>query len=109
MSNYNIDNITCNTTQKIIIVVSFFIIVYVLQNNKEEFTDEYYNLDWTNSNLTDYVNNDIAYNSYVCNKYSNSNCTYSMSCDFTDDALPHCFSSLDVPTRINGKYMNNSI
>ena len=44
-----------------------------------------------------------------CNKYSNSNCTYSMSCDFTDDALPHCFNSLDVPTRINGRYMSNSI
>lgn len=58
-------------------------------SNNEPFAKDYY---WWNWNDPDLINN-INYSKLhpKC-----KNCTYSVSCDLTDDALPNCCNSYDI-------------
>lgn len=77
-------------------------------SKREEFVSDYYSLNWVAPDLTDYVNTEKVLMSYAAcsemNKNKNtgsvprSSCTYSMSCDYTDDtAHPACFAGFDSP------------
>src|SRR5437764_566575 len=71
-------------------------------NQNEQFVDKYYHWNWNNPNLITLINN-------IDNYSQCEDCTYSMSCDYTDDALNHCYKSLDVPTYDeNGVLRHNS-
>jgi hypothetical protein len=77
-----------------IIIIISGIVIYRCQGIKqnEPFVDAYYHWNWndprmiTRMNLTS-IDNDCK------------NCTYSMSCDYTDDAQPFCHKSYDVPVK----------
>ena len=71
---------------------------------REGFVDKYYHWDWNDPQMLTLVN--------LINNTSNcKDCTYSMSCDFTDDVQPFCHRSLDVPSydKKNRELRNNSI
>jgi hypothetical protein len=61
-------------------------------NNTEKFIDNYYRWNWNDPNMIALINN-------IDNSANCQNCSYSMSCDYTDDAQPFCFRSLNIPTR----------
>jgi hypothetical protein len=59
----------------------------------EQFIDNYYHWDWNDPNMLTKIN-------LISNKPPCEKCTYSMSCDFTDDAQPFCKKSYDIPSEI---------
>ncbi len=71
--------------------------------NKETFVDDYYSFNWTSPTLIDDVNLEKVYVSgggcsCLNTKKGGPRCTYSMSCDYTDDtAHPRCFAGYDRP------------
>lgn len=75
--------------------------------NLELFVDDYYSFNWVSPTLIDDINTEkVAISGKGCscfNKDKNPNnkscrCTYSMSCDYTDDtAHPRCFAGYDRP------------
>ena len=74
--------------------------------NTENFGDNYYELNWVSPTLTNDVNYDrVVLASAACDsgirKITNdykARCTYSMSCDLTDDSSnPKCFAGYDMP------------
>jgi hypothetical protein len=105
----------------IIIVLSLFILICLLskstcdyhckdgckhsQLNKqqENFVDDYYSFNWTSPTLIDDVNFEKVYVSgggcsCLNTKKGGPRCTYSMSCDYSDDsAHPRCFAGYDRP------------
>lgn len=93
--------ISLNTV--IILTVSVVIVMFVLNrytywiecddndNNREKFVDKYYHWNWNDPDLIKDINR-------IDNRSNCSHCTYSVSCDYTDDAQPFCYRSLDVPT-----------
>lgn len=66
---------------------------------RERFIDDYYSLNWTSPDLTNYVNvHKVGVSGSLCSCSNKSRCTYSMSCDYTDDtAHPDCFAGYDRP------------
>ena len=84
-----------------------------LPQSQENFVDNYYSLNWTSPDLINYVNSQkVCMNHRQCmldkqylsenrdmnNSFSRANCTYSMSCDYTDDsAHPQCYKGYDSP------------
>jgi hypothetical protein len=75
-------------------------------NNLEPFVDDYYSFNWNSPTLIDDVNTEkvlISGKGCSCfNKSENSSkscrCTYSMSCDYSDDtAHSNCFAGYDRP------------
>lgn len=69
-----------------------------MRDNKENFVDNYYQWDWNNPNVIQYMN-----------LYSNNDYLYSQSCHLSDDALPFCNKSHDIPSYINGRLVSNSM
>lgn len=71
--------------------------------NRENFVDDYYSFNWTSPTLIQDVNQEKVYVSgggCSCfnTKKGGPRCTYSMSCDYTDDsAHPQCFAGYDRP------------
>lgn len=59
----------------------------------ERFVDDYYHWNWNDPNMIKKMN--VASTNTEC-----KNCTYSMSCDYTDDAQPFCYKSHDIPSII---------
>lgn len=85
------------------IIVIFFILnmftKYVCQlsesnENAEQFVDNYYHWNWNDPNMLTVVNQ-------IDRQTPCKECTYSMSCDFTDDAQPFCYRSYDMPSKID--------
>lgn len=72
--------------------------------NTEQFIDKYYHWDWNDPDTMTLINQ-------INNKSNCDNCTYSMSCDFTDDAQAFCYKSLDIPkhNKKNKFLQNNAI
>lgn len=64
---------------------------YMTVNKSEKFVDNYYHWNWNYPHLIKDLNK-------IDNRIDCPSCTYSMSCDFTDDAQPFCYRSLDIPT-----------
>lgn len=64
---------------------------YINNNENEEFIDNYYYWNWNKPNIIKQIN-------YNKNSKKCKNCSYSMSCDYTDDAQPFCYKSSDVPS-----------
>ena len=85
--------------------VSVLIIIFILgcfvnmlddnKDNKESFVDDYYYWNWNDPMMLTTINSIKPH----C-----KNCKYSMSCDFTDDALPFCYKSFDYPTKLKNGY-----
>ena len=80
----------------LIVIVFIILIIILLSNREENFIDDYYSFDWTSPNLINDVNYEkVALTRGVCEK---DKCTYSMSCDYTNDTShPKCFSGYDLP------------
>lgn len=72
-------------------------------NVKEPFVSDYYRWNWNEPNVIRKINDKTTDNN--C-----SNCSYSMSCDFIDDALPFCYKGYDVPNtdQKSKLFFNNS-
>jgi len=74
-----------------------------LNKDKEPFVDDYYSFNWTSPTLINDVNFEKVYISgggcsCLNTKKGGPRCTYSMSCDYTDDtAHPRCFAGYDRP------------
>jgi hypothetical protein len=64
--------------------------------DKETFVDNYYQWNWNNPHVINYMNT-------YTNNNSDSINLYSQSCHLTDDAQPFCYKSKDIP-----KYNNNN-
>ena len=76
----------------IIVLVIVTISIIYLSDDSECFVNDYYSWNWNNPNMMTIINN-IDYST----ECPTNICTYSMSCDYTDDAHPWCMNSLDVP------------
>lgn len=96
---------------KILFILLVIYVIYILRdyinnssifcNTNESFVDNYYDWDWNDKDIIKHMN-----------KYSTENncltCTYSESCNLTDDALPFCHKSYDVPSSYNNILVRNS-
>lgn len=88
----------------LIVLILFIIAIY---NNKytkkENFIDKYYDWDWNDPDLIGCINliDKGFYNYGSGYPDPGPNATYSMSCDFTDDAQDFCYRTLDVPKTDN--------
>lgn len=73
------------------------------KNDKEHFVDDYYSFNWNSPTLVQDINLERVYMSgggCSCfnKKRGGPRCTYSMSCDYTDDSSnPRCFAGYDRP------------
>lgn len=112
-------DIDCMETTRFLFFVSILIvIIYVFfYRDREDFVSncqvrngfpkenykelDYYDLDWNDPMMMTKIN---MHNIRDCCR----NCRYSMSCDYTDDALPFCHKSCDVPSIVNNKLMIHS-
>src|SRR5438874_10449246 len=88
--------------QSILIIVSIIIFYCILggytewicdTNNqyREPFVDDYYHWNWNEANMI------TKMNEYTTNPKKCKDCSYSISCDFTDDAQSFCYRAHDVP------------
>lgn len=74
------------------------------EQKKETFVDDYYSFNWTSPTLIQDVNYEKVYVSgggcsIFNTKRGGPRCTYSMSCDYTDDSSnPRCFAGYDRPS-----------
>lgn len=75
--------------------------------NTEQFVSDYYDINWTAPDLIKYINTEKTMPPLVCED-SGLNCTYSMSCDYTDDSNPNCFMGYDIPSFVD-ILINNTI
>ena len=105
-----------NITKIIFFILGIFLIMCMMnqysmhlnescgKDQTEQFVDKYYHWNWNDPNMIKLIN--LIDNSSHC-----KDCTYSMSCDYTDDAQPFCYRSLDVPSydKRNKVLRNNSI
>jgi ABC-type oligopeptide transport system ATPase subunit len=88
-------------------IVLFYLIITCcidIYNNKyvENFVHDYYSWNWSHPYTITYINS-------IHPSYHNNH-TYSLSCDFTDDAHPSCSNGLDIPSiNKNGILQNNTI
>lgn len=94
----------------ILIIIIISLIGISMNNKREHFIDKYYYWNWSDPELIKKINN--INDSSVCAFKNNiqNNCLYSMSCDYTDDALPYCYRSLDIPSydKKNNLFRSNS-
>jgi hypothetical protein len=73
------------------------------QKKSEPFVDDYYSFNWVSPTLIEDVNLEKVYMSgggcsCLNKKKGGPRCTYSMSCDYTDDSShPRCFAGHDRP------------
>jgi len=74
----------------VLVVVIVIVSIVYLSDDNECFVNDYYDWNWNNPNMMTIINN-IDYST----KCPTNICTYSMSCDYTDDAHPWCINSLD--------------
>lgn len=89
----------------LVVILVIIVSIYSYSNRTEGFdTQYYYNLNWTDPSLTERVNEykTLAYvnnSKNVCNndkKCDKTYLSYSMSCDYTDNAHPHCVDNHDM-------------
>lgn len=97
----------------ILIVLIVYYYRYIIKDRVEGFVNDYYSLNWTDPTLIDRVNEEKTL-AYVFNTKQNkcktdkldktnnkgkcdkSYLSYSMSCDYTDNAHPHCVANHDL-------------
>lgn len=116
------EDITKNTYNYVIGLALIILIIYLIfayrspptdltdskSKSKENFIDDYYSLNWVSPGLTKYVNTQkVCMNHRECtmnrmktdgDKSPRTTCTYSMSCDYTNDtAHPRCYKGYDSP------------
>lgn len=84
----------------IIGLVNIFIDEHKEKEEKEEFVDDYYYWNWNDPMMLTRINS-------IDPKCKDKHCKYSISCDFTDDALPHCYKSFDYPTQLKVGYQGH--
>ena len=95
-----------------VVIIGILLLIWIVYKSKhvENFVSNYYELNWTAPDLIDYINVEKAMPSKVCDKDLCTYCTYSMSCDYTDDGSNHnCFKGYDIPSATPSGLINNTI
>lgn len=91
----------------LLILIILLIIVIVLNTRYggyESFVSDYYGLNWTDPMLTERVNEEKTLSFVRSSKENNTHgknntkdyLSYSMSCDYTDNAMPQCVMNHDM-------------
>lgn len=91
-----------------ILILLLFVLIIVMychmfqEQKVESYVNNYYGWAWDHHTIP--LQNNIN-NIYTCPR--GNKCTFSMACQYTDDAMKGCYNSLDSPER--NKHYNEDI